>query len=144
MNPKTVRIAIVAIIVVVAVIFIGRQVIGSVTKTTQLGLVVTASGIDGQGCPTNRTSVFSGTQTIYVVALESNVKNGDNVFARLFANGTPVEDSPVITANQDYTNTCIYFQFEPTSPTDPLDLGSYQAQMIVNGNPGSTVDFTVQ
>lgn len=110
----------------------------------QIGRVAAATGIDRDGCPVGETNSFAPTDQVYIVADNSNVPIGTDIFARLFLNDQPVEDSVVITADQDYTNTCIYFEFEATSSAGSLQTGNYEAQVIVNGNPGPSVDFIVQ
>jgi hypothetical protein len=103
---------------------------------------VAASGIDADGCPNGTTSTFSSSQPIYVVAVNSNVPSGTGVYARLYRDGQPVEDAPELVADRDYTNTCINFVFEPVN--QPFQAGDYEAQFIVNGNPGPSVTFRVQ
>lgn len=152
----------IGIVVLLAVFLIGSQLLGngSTPETTnsplstnapapqaadiQVGRVVAATGIDRDGCPVGETNSFAPTDQVYITAINSNVPSGTDVFARLFRDDQPVEDSVVITADQDYTNTCIYFEFEATSSAGSLQTGNYEAQLIVNGNPGPSVDFTVQ
>ena len=109
-----------------------------------LGNVVVSSGIDGDGCAVDSTTTFSGTDEIYVVVEDSDIPAGTDVFARLFYQGSPVEDAEVITADRDNTNTSIYFIFEASGSAQALDSGDYEAQIIVNGNPGDRVSFQVQ
>lgn len=109
-----------------------------------LGRLVTSSGIDADGCPTNPTDQFASTDEIYVVVEDSDIPAGTTVFARLFRDGQPVEDADPITADRDYTNTCIYFVFSVTDQAIRLDPGTYEAQVIVNGNPGERVGFEVR
>ncbi len=107
-----------------------------------LGPIAASTGVDRDGCPTGKSTTFDATQPIYVVAQNSNIPAGTSVFVRLYANGTPVEDAPEITANQDYTNSCVNFVFEPAD--GPFDAGNYEAEFIINGNAADTVTFTVQ
>ena len=120
--------------------------VGGDTQTggVALGNVVVSSGIDGDGCPVDSTTTFSGTDAIYVVVEDSDIPAGTDVFARLFREGSPVEDADIITADRDYTNTCIYFVFEATQAAQARESGNYEAQIIVNGNPGDRVSFQVQ
>jgi len=108
----------------------------------QLGAPVSAVGIDRNGCATDTTSTFSGSDSIYVVAPDSNVPQGTTVFARLYRNNNPVEDAPQITADKDYSQSCINFVFQPTGAD--FAPGTYEAQFFVNGNAASSVTFNVQ
>lgn len=103
---------------------------------------VAATGVDADGCPTRTASTFDGTQDIYVVAQDSNVPNGTGIFVRLYRDGQPVEDAPELVADRDYTGTCINFVFEAVNQA--FEPGDYEAQFIVNGNPGPSVTFRVQ
>jgi hypothetical protein len=107
-----------------------------------LGRVVSASGIDRNGCATETTTTFGSSESVYVVAEDSDVPRGTSVFVRLYHEGTPVEDAPEITADQDYNNTCINFVFEPEGAA--FDPGSYEAEFIVNGNPADSVSFEIR
>lgn len=151
---------IVAVIVVAAALLLPRLFGNTTTPTTnvpsipqqqnpvnsdvniQLGSPVSATGIDSNGCATGSTSTFSGNQSIYVVAPNSTVPQGTTVFARLSRDNTPLEDAPQITANQDYTGSCINFVFQPTGAD--FTPGTYEAQFFVNGNAASSVTFDVQ
>ncbi len=149
----------IGVVVLLAVFLIGSQLLGggglggaTATPTPapieaadiQIGDVVSAAGVDRDGCPVNVTSTFAPTDSIYIVATNSDLAAGTDVFARLFLDNQPVEDSVVITADQAYANTCIYIVFEATDTAEVLDRGNYEAQLIINGNPGPTVDFQVQ
>lgn len=117
---------------------------GVETSGVSLGRVVTAAGTDGDGCPVNLTDQFAANSEIYVVIEDSDIPAGTTVFARLFREGSPIEDADMITADQDYDNTCIYFVFDATETSQLLDPGFYEAQVIVNGNPGERVGFEVR
>ena len=110
----------------------------------QLGQLVSSSGIDRDGCPVDSESTFNPSDSVYVVATDSTVPAGTDIYARLFQEDQPVEDSVLITADQDYVNSCIYLEFEATSGAEVLDTGNYEAQLIVNGNPGPSVNFEVR
>jgi hypothetical protein len=107
-----------------------------------LGAPVAATGIDSNGCATGTTSSFSPSSSIYVVAPNSTVPKGTTVFARLSRDNTPIEDAPQITADQDYTQNCINFVFQPTGAN--FTRGAYLVQFYVNGNAASSVSFNVQ
>jgi hypothetical protein len=107
-----------------------------------LGRIVSASGIDRNGCATETVSTFGASEPVYVVAEDSDVPSGTSVFVRLYHEGTPIEDAPEITADQDYDNTCINFVFEPDGTA--FDPGDYEAEFIINGNPANSVTFEIQ
>lgn len=107
----------------------------------QIGRVVSASGVDRDGCPTSSASTFDSNDDIYVVAEDSTIPAGTSVFVRLYREGQPVEDAPEITADQDYTNSCVNFVFEPL---EDFEAGDYEAEFIINGNAAESVQFEVR
>ncbi len=118
--------------------------LSSQTNPVEIGRVVSSSGLDADSCPVDTVSTFDRSDSIYIVAENSTVPSGTDIFARLSHEGQPIEDSVLITADQDYEGTCIFFEFEATSGAEVLDTGDYEAQMIINGNPGPSVDFQVR
>lgn len=108
-----------------------------------LGTLVTASSLDRDGCATNTTSTFSKSGPIYVIAENSSVPRGTTVFVRLYYQNKAIEDLPLITADQDYNNTCINFVFETTQGAS-FQTGQYEAEFIVNGNQGPSINFQVR
>ena len=111
-------------------------------STIKLGAPVSAVGVDRNGCATDTASTFSTSDSIYVIAPNSTVPQGTNVFARLYRDNNAIEDAPQITADRAYTNNCIYFVFQPTGKD--FTPGTYEAQFYVNGNAASSVTFNVQ
>jgi hypothetical protein len=109
----------------------------------EIGNLVAANSIDREGCPVDNTTTFGPSEQIYVVAPNSDVPVGTSVFARLYRENTPIEDSPPISADQDYTDTCINFVFEPTEGA-AFEPGSYEVVFVVNGNESDSVNLTVQ
>lgn len=107
----------------------------------RLGNVVTAQGVDRDGCPTDVTGSFRSDDTIYVVAERSVIPAGTTVFARLYRDGQPVEDTNEITADRDM-DACVWFQFEDAAAAG-FEPGSYEAELLVNGNPSDAASFTV-
>jgi len=160
-TPNRTSLIIVVVIVIAAALLLPR-IFGNNTPTTQtnaptipqqqnpvtnnanvqLGAPVSASAIDSNGCPTDSTSTFSGNENIYVVAPNSNVPQGTTIYARLSRDNSPIEDAQQITANQDYSGSCINFVFSPTGAN--FTPGTYEAQFFVNGNAASSVTFNVQ
>ncbi len=160
-TPDRKQIIIIGIVVVVAAIFLLPRLFGNNTTATptnvpvvqqqqnqttnsniQLGAPVSAVGIDRNGCATDRTSTFSTSDSIYVVAPNSNVPQGTTLFVRLYRDNNAIEDAPQITADQDYVQNCINFVFQPTGKD--FTPGAYEAQFFVNGNAASSVTFNVQ
>lgn len=160
LDGKTIGIG---LLVIVGIFIIGSQLLGNNDNSNtnpntelpsndtsaqnaeiEVGRLVSSSGIDADSCPEDSVSTFDPSDSIFIVADDSNVPEGTDVFARLSHEGEPVEDSVLITADQDYVDTCIYFEFEATSGAEVLDSGDYTAQLIVNGNPGPSVDFQVR
>lgn len=154
------RTIIIGIIIVIAAIFVLPRLFNTSTiednrtqtgnesggapldENVALGRIVSASGIDRDGCATETASTFDSSEPVYVVAEDSDVPSGTSVFVRLYHEGTPIEDAPEITADQDYDNTCINFVFEPEGAA--FDPGSYEAEFIINGNPANSVTFEIQ
>jgi hypothetical protein len=114
----------------------------SLDPNVTLGRLVSASGVDRDGCPTDTRSTFEPTEPIYVIAEGSDMPQGTSVFVRLYREGQPIEDAPEITADRDYDNTCVNFVFEPTGSA--FDPGQYEAEFIINGNQADTISFDVQ
>ena len=108
----------------------------------QLGAPVSAVGVDRNGCATDTASTFSPSDSIYVVAPNSNVPQGKTLFVRLYRDNTAIEDAPQITADKDYIQNCINFVFQPTGKN--FTPGTYEAQFYINGNAASSVTFNVQ
>jgi hypothetical protein len=115
---------------------------GEPATNPSLGTVVASSSIDQEGCPGESTTTFDSGDTIYVGVTDSDIPEGTDMFARLFYEGEPLEDTDVITADADYS--CVAFAFEATSGAEVLESGSYEAQLFVNGNPGDSVSFDVR
>ena len=130
------RTIVIGILIIAGIFLLGRQLLGGNSGNTtapvldenapqnadiEIGRMVSASGIDAAGCPVNTTTTFSPSDAIYVVAQDSDVAAGTDIFARLFQEGAPVEDSVLITADQDYIDTCIYLEFEATSGAEILE-----------------------
>jgi len=107
-----------------------------------LGQLVSAGNVDRDGCPTDARTSFETNEAIFVVAPGSDMPSGTNVFARLYRDGDPIEDAPEIVADRDYTNSCVYFTFEPDGSA--FEPGQYEAEFIINGNPADTIQFSVR
>jgi hypothetical protein len=109
-----------------------------------LGDVVMAKGIGENNKPISPTSTFSTSEDIiYVVAYAKRIDSGTSLYARWSYEGTPFEDTPVITADKTYTDTYVEFHIEPTK-IGVLKAGNYTVKIYVNGNPVKTVSFKLQ
>ena len=107
-----------------------------------LGDLEISEDIDSDGCPLNSVSSLDNTDRFYVVAPNSAFPEGTTIFVRLYRDGVAVEDLPLITANQDYGDTCVNFVFETVDGRD-FEAGQYQAEFWVNGNSYSTITFDI-
>jgi len=154
-------IAIIAVIVIAALVLLPRLFNNTAAPTStipsipqqqnpannsntniKLGNPVVATGVDRNGCATGTTSSFSPSESIYVVAPNSNVPQGTTIFVRLYRDNNPIEDAPQITADKDYLQNCINFVFQPTGVN--FTPGQYEAQFYINGNAAESVTFNVQ
>jgi hypothetical protein len=110
----------------------------------ELGDVVMAEALDRNGCPSTTAATFDvNTDRIYVVAEDSHVVAGTEVFVRWYLDGEVYEDSPVIVADQDYENDCISFTLQ-LDHADQFRPGDYEAEFIINGNPAESVSFEIR
>lgn len=107
-----------------------------------LGELVSAEGVDRDGCAVDESSSFDTSDSIYVVAESGDFPEGTAIFVRLYRGDSPVEDSPEITADQDYNDACVNFVFEPETGAE-FDPGEYEAEFYVNGNPAESVTFEI-
>jgi hypothetical protein len=121
----------------------GNSATSSPDAGANFGQIVTAKAVDRDGCAADSTTTFSTSGPIYVVAQGSDVQQGTAIFVRLYYQGQIIEDLPEITADQDYSNNCISFVFEPTQGA-AFQPGQYEAEFMVNGNQSGSVTFQVQ
>ena len=160
-TPDRKQIIVIVIVIAAAAIFLLPRLFNNAATTTQttspsglqqqdttsnsniqLGAPVSAVGVDRNGCATQTTNTFLPSDNIYVVAPNSNIPQGTNLFVRLYRNNTAIEDAPEIIADKDYSQNCINFVFQPVGAN--FSSGSYEAQFYVNGNAASSVTFNVQ
>ena len=114
------------------------------TESVEFGEVVTAAAIGSGNAPQDVRSAFSldNDPIIYVVAEIQRIDQGTTLFSRWSRDGNVFEDSPTITADQDYTDTYLEFHIEPVQ--GDFEPGDYTVQIYVNGNPGPSTEFTVE
>lgn len=108
-----------------------------------LGPAVVSEQIDRDGCAVDITSRLTDVDSFYVVAPDSQIPSGTDVFVRLYKEGIAIEDLPVITANQDYESTCLNFMFETIDGQD-FENGNYEAEFWVNGNAYNEINFEIR
>lgn len=111
------------------------------SQQSSLGNMYVASQIDQNGCPINQETRFAPGDTIYVGTEPGDIPQGTAIFARLSRSGQPVEDTREITADSALRNTCAWFEFQSPRGLEP---GSYDAELIVNGNRADRVQFVVE
>jgi hypothetical protein len=94
------------------------------------------------------TSVFSTTDTIYVVGDISNGKQGNIVASKWMVSNVEgydpgyVIDEVDLTLDKDQSSYSVNFYFEP--PADGWPVGAYKVEVSFNGVLNSTVEYTVQ
>jgi len=114
-----------------------------IVKGADLGQVVMARGIGDGNRPISPTNSFSSSEdVIYCVVEAKRIDEGTSFYARWSYEGEPFEDTPVITADRQYTDTYIEFHIEPKR-LGVLKTGKYSVKIYVNGNPVKTVEFQV-
>ena len=107
-----------------------------------LGSLEIAEEIDRNGCAIDNVSSLQNSARFYVIAPNSEYPAGTTIFARLYRDGLVVEDLPLITANQDYSSSCINFVFE-TVDGNAFEAGAYEAEFWVNGNSYDSISFNI-
>ena len=120
----------------------GNDVLQNNTDNITLGSLVIAEGIDRDGCAVNTVSSLQNSNRFYVIAPNSEFPSGTTIFARLYHEGRVIEDLPLITANQDYSSSCINFMFE-TVNANRFETGEYEAEFWVNGNSYNSIRFNI-
>jgi len=111
--------------------------------TSNLGPVVAAQNIDRDNCAVDATTSFDDNDSIYVVLEDSQLARGTTMFARMYRNGTAVEDTRELTAEEDYNNVCVSFVFEPTDNAEVWDSGQYEVEFYINGNAYQSTSFEI-
>jgi len=114
------------------------------TDTSNLGPVVAAQNIDRDNCAVDATTSFDDNDPIYVVLEDSQLEQGTAMFARLYKDGTAIEDTRELVAEQDYNNTCVSFVFEPTDRAEVWDAGNYEVEFYINGNAYQSTSFQIR
>jgi hypothetical protein len=112
--------------------------------TSNLGPVVAAQNIDRDNCAVDATNSFDDNDPIYVVLEDSQLARGTTMFARMYQNGTAVEDTRELTAEEDYNNVCVSFVFEPTDNAEVWDPGNYEVEFYINGNAYQSTSFQIR
>jgi len=107
------------------------------------GKIVTAADVDANNSPTAVVDVFSPQQkTIYVVAEGKNIAAGTKLSANWAREGTVLQVSNEVTAQTGYHDSNIEFHMSPG--VDGWMPGHYTVQLIINGQGGPKVGFTIK
>jgi len=114
------------------------------TDTSNLGPVVAAQNIDRDNCAVDATTSFDDNDPIYVVLEDSQLAKGTSMFARMYKDGTAIEDTRELVAEEDYNNTCVSFVFEPTDRAEVWDAGNYEVEFYINGNAYQSTSFQIR
>jgi hypothetical protein len=120
----------------------GNDVAQNPLDNIHLGSLEIGEAIDRDGCAINNVSSLQNSPLFYVIAPNSEFPSGTTIFVRLYRDGRVVEDSPLITANQDYSSSCVNFVFETVDGND-FEAGEYEAEFWVNGNSYNTISFNL-
>jgi hypothetical protein len=94
------------------------------------------------------SSVFSTTDTIYVVGDISNGKQGNVVSSKWMVSNVEGYDpgyeidSVDLTLDKDQSSYSVNFYFDP--PADGWPTGTYKVEVSFNGNLISTVEYKVE
>jgi len=111
------------------------------TPQYSLGQLVTAKGLGDKNAPQNVTDTFNSTDTVYAVVNVISFPSGHKVFSRWTPPSGKIEDTDVIVANQNYSNTNLEFHISGENG-QPLETGQYRVQLYVDGNPDSNANTT--
>jgi hypothetical protein len=106
-----------------------------------IGTLVATTSVDRDGCPVGETDVFAPDDSIFAAMTESQFPANTAIFARMYLNGRAIEDTNEIVADRDYTAVCVNFVFENNRG---FEVGSYEIEIIINGNLVGSVAFEVR
>ena len=102
-----------------------------------------AFSTDADGCPVDETSTFRRSEDVSVFAIGAFPRD-TTVFARMYYDGVPIEDTDMLTADQHYDDVCVYFVFEPTVGAEVFDRGPYTIEFFVNEVSAGSLDLVVE
>jgi hypothetical protein len=115
-----------------------------IVSGADLEQAVMARGVGDDNRPVGITDTFSEFEdVIYCVVKANRIDSGTSFFARWVYEGEAFEDTPTITADQDYRDTYVEFHIEPKD-FGVLKPGDYACKIYVNGNPVQTAEFVVK
>lgn len=113
------------------------------TPANEFGQIVTARDVREDGSPIDPTDTFSATdQSIWVVIEAERISTGTTLFARWSRNGSPFEDSSVITAEQDYENIWVNFSLKRNA--SGFQAGDHSVTIFADGAAVGEAAFTVE
>ena len=134
-NKLSILLAVTALIVSILACAVGEPTLSNVR---------TAKDENGE----QPSSVFSTTDTIYVVCDISNGVKGNVVSSKWMVSNVEgydpgyVIDEVDLTLEEDQLSYNVNFYFEP--PADGWPVGTYNVEVYFNGVLNNTVEFTVQ
>jgi hypothetical protein len=114
------------------------------TQSRDFGDVVLTDGIDRDSCAVGSKTAFDDSDQVYVVLQDSAIPNGTTFFARLYKDNRAIEDTRELVAEQDYSNVCVSFVFEPTLEAEVWDTGDYKIEFYIDGNVHDAVEFVIR
>lgn len=104
------------------------------------GRVFVAETLDRAGCPQDFTTRFAADQVIFAGLDEGFIPAGTDLFARLYYEGRPLEDTDTIRAPEDIRG-CVWFQFDPGRAG--FDAGQYRVEVFAGGAGAGRATFEV-
>ena len=102
-----------------------------------------AHEVDDDGCPEDETTSFRRSEAVSVFAI-GVYPRGTDIFARLYYDGVPVEDTDILTADRNYDDVCVYFIFEPTTAAEVFDRGPYRVEFFIDDLLAGSVSFVIE
>jgi hypothetical protein len=114
---------------------------GAPAPRVVVGEFVTGRSVDGEGCVTDLADDFTRGDAIYAGIINSEIAAGAQLFARLSRSTGIIEDTPLITADAEYT--CATFEFQPSLSAEVFTSDRYTIQLFINGNPADRIDVNI-
>ena len=105
---------------------------------------VATTELDANSCAVGSDTRFPEDSSVIYFAAEATVPRDTEVFVRLFRNSSPIQDTEIIIADQDYTDICIFFEFTHDREEGFFRRGEYTAQMIANDVLRARINFFVE
>ncbi len=103
---------------------------------------VAAKAVDENNKPVSPTSVFPPSDTIHISARVRNLIAGSEVTVKYYFEGEHVEALDTTLTSESAGSG--YYDFTVAPPTDGFPVGSYKAEVYLDGTLVNTVEFSVQ